>query len=264
MSIFVSLAGAAPDPARPWLYKFFRKRELTGYRSLESVMSQHVWSAIVWENGDRAELNFRGASFAVLDFDTPEMPLREALNTFSDSCHIIGTTKSHQKEKNGVICDRYRVVLPFTQEITDLAQYRFNMRLFYNKYPCDKCIDGARYFFPCTEIVSVVSDGYKQDVIEGREEQPVSIYTEEWAKAGAMPAMVNHARQILIPPGKRNTYFYGLAKDLVRCGYSDEQILKVFRHSKTYKDCWSDTYERELKETIKSARKRAMQDDGRK
>ena len=225
-------------------------------------MTTYVWSAIIWENGERAELNFRGASFAVLDFDTPEMPLKEALNTFSDSCHVIGTTKSHQKEKNGVTCDRYRVVLPFTAEITDLSQYRFNMRLFYNKYPCDKCIDGARYFFPCTEIVSVVSDGYKQDVVEGRESPPESRYTTEWAKAGVLPAMVNHARQILIPPGNRNTYFYGLAKDLVKCGYQDEQIMKVFRHSKTYEACWNSDYEKELLQTVKSARKKA-ETDGR-
>ena len=68
---------------------------------------------------------------------------------------IIATTRNHRKEKNGVICDRFRLVIPFDKPITDLETYKYNMRLALDRWPwIDKnALDGARFFFPSNKVI---------------------------------------------------------------------------------------------------------------
>ena len=127
---------------------------------IERAITSRVWSPACFAGGVRLEKNFLGAHICALDFDAPNTPLDCAIQQFKNYSHIIGTTKSHQKEKNGVTCDRYRVVLWFDRLATDLAEYKHNMTLQISTYYADKaCKDGARFFFPCKEIVSSNGNG---------------------------------------------------------------------------------------------------------
>lgn len=121
---------------------------------IERTLCRFIWSPIKWRDGIRKESHFLGSLVCALDFDSPNTSLEWARETFKEYDVIIGTTKSHQKEKKGIVCERFRVVLWFTEPITDLALYKHNMVLLIQKYGADKaCNDGARFFFPCTEIV---------------------------------------------------------------------------------------------------------------
>lgn len=121
---------------------------------IEHVICKKVWSPIKWRDGVRKESHFLGAFMCALDFDSPQTNLEWARKTFADYNCTIGTTKSHQKEKNGVVCDRFRVCLWFDEPITELEKYKHNMALLIAKYGADRaCKDGARFFFPCVEIV---------------------------------------------------------------------------------------------------------------
>ena len=131
------------DPFDGWTVKY-----------LEKCICRTIWSPIKYREGIRLESHFLGAMVCALDFDGPDTPLSWARETFKDYDVIIGTTKSHQKAKNGITCDRYRVLLWFKEPITELALYKHNMGLLINKHGADKaCKDGARFFFPCVEIV---------------------------------------------------------------------------------------------------------------
>ena len=131
------------DPFDGWTVKY-----------LEKCICRTIWSPIKYREGIRLESHFLGAMVCALDFDGPDTPLSWARETFKDYDVIIGTTKSHQKQKNGIVCDRYRVLLWFKEPITELALYKHNMVLLINKHGADKsCKDGARFFFPCVEIV---------------------------------------------------------------------------------------------------------------
>jgi hypothetical protein len=123
-------------------------------------ISRFVWSPIKWVNGSRCQNNFVYSYYAVLDFDNGELSLEQAKKSFCDVNHIIGTTRNHQAQKNGKPpCDRFRVLLEFEHPITDLRTYRYNMFLLCARFDADKaCVDGARFFYPCREIVSVVHD----------------------------------------------------------------------------------------------------------
>ncbi len=47
----------------------------------------------------------------IIDVDE-EMSIEDAKNLFSGMTYLITTTKSHRKDKNGQICDRFRIILP--------------------------------------------------------------------------------------------------------------------------------------------------------
>ena len=47
----------------------------------------------------------------IVDIDN-DLTIEEAKNLFQGMTYLITTTKSHQKEKNGQICDRFRIILP--------------------------------------------------------------------------------------------------------------------------------------------------------
>jgi hypothetical protein len=149
--------GAATQYAKG--FKFLGSPELDDEYSFDYIskaLTKYVWSPIKFDGGIRLEKHFLGTIFCALDFDSPATTLEWALVTFKDHTHIIGTTKSHQKEKNGITCDRFRVVLMFEDLVTDLHLYKYNMEKMILKHKADRaCKDGARFFYPCKEIVSI-------------------------------------------------------------------------------------------------------------
>ena len=175
----------------------------------------------------------------MLDFDSGEMTLGQAVeNEFPDYRHVIGITKSHQKDKNGIICDRFRVLLEFAETIRDLDQYRQNMAALIREYGADnQCKDGARFFYPCTRIVSVNNDvdgekvGVKPLV---KTKRSSNVDYQHYKKLGAYPPFVMRNLSNPIQEGSRDKTIYGVAKDLAKCGYPLSLILQEVSNSPTY------------------------------
>jgi hypothetical protein len=259
----ISVSAHKPDTAKPWLYSCgFLHIPIQRFEELPKFMVRRVGSGIVWKDGIRKETNFQFADYAVLDFDSPEMPIKEAINIFCDVNHIIATTKSHQKEKNGIICDRYRVIFPFSERITSLEIYRHNMRLFQQRYPCDKCIDGARYFFPSKEVMSIETESGSWDVNKNiPDKAKFKVYSQNYSKAGVLPKLARIALKDSIKHGERNIFFYKMARDMAQCGYSFEQIYKIIQRSPTYHKQWCELVAREITATINSAIKSLRNSD---
>lgn len=139
---------------------------------LAKAICKYVWSPCVWaersretgaldpvfESG-RAKKNFYGACYCVLDYDSG-LTLSDAVSLFRDYTHIIATTRSHQKIKNGATCDRFRVVLMFDTFIEDLKQYEHNLRYYTAKFKSDPMtVDGGRMFYPCVDVISIEPGG---------------------------------------------------------------------------------------------------------
>lgn len=154
-------------------------------RRVARGMASFVWSPCVWRGGMRLRENFLRADWAVLDFDSGEMTLAEAANTWCDMAHVIGTTKSHQVVKGDApACDRFRVALLLERPVTQLADYEHIMRTLIGKYPADPAAkDGARFFYPCRQIVAHDADG---DTLEWQPAPPVTL--DATARAKAMDA----------------------------------------------------------------------------
>lgn len=245
----------------------WRVVETDDVERLKNGISKCVWSPIAWKDGVRCEKNFLYAEWCVLDIDepSPDFTLRDVCAGFSHMKHIIGTTKSHQVAKGDrPTCDRFRLLFPFERRITDLRIYRWNMYRLQKIFPIDKaCKDGARYFFPCKEIIQCDNEGYLQEVDENppdwfeRYQDP---HAQQWdARRGTpvVPLWTRRQLDSIMPIGERNDLIYRIAKDLTRFGFQDEKkILDIVIHSATYSGQVSTPLLQELRGTIKSAMKK--------
>lgn len=234
--------------------------------SLQKVaigLTRRMWTPAVFRDGYRKEENFLYADFLSLDFDDPKLPLEFALDCFGHYSHIIGTTKSHRKEKNDVVCDRYRVVIPFEKRITSLDVYRANMeQVLLDHFDADpSCKDGARFYFPCVEIFSVREDGIMYEMHENLRSSQ-SFYKESRKKTfrahkkmGSLPQDVLRDLTHPIPSGQRNQRLFQLAKDLSRLGFTQDQIIGVMYKTPTYLLHEDKSFHKELNSVVESALK---------
>ena len=118
------------------------------------------YSATEFLGGHRTiENSVSGQNLLVLDFDS-HTTIDAARRMFAPYEAVIATTKSHQSEKNGVVCDRFRVLLPTETPITLSAEeYRdMYLHLASTIEGIDaNCGDMAHMFYgnPNAEIVTI-------------------------------------------------------------------------------------------------------------
>lgn len=225
----ISFHGVRPQGRfDPKIYaKNWRTLKTASVSLITEVVEYGCWSPCLWDSGERREKNFKGAAWCVLDFDDPELTLQQALNVFCDMTHIIGLTKSHQKDKGGVICDRFRVCLLFEQPITSVWDFKASMSHAVQHYESDPaCIDAARFYWPCTEIVSVNSDldAYRQEVKQGEEPATAEPSAIEDLKGKPVTMFVKRLHWFGAPAGKRNKLCFMAALEMARKEYSASDI----------------------------------------
>ena len=108
------------------------------------------YSAHSFKGGYRSNDNaIEGFSLVILDIDGGT-PLETAKILFEDYTYLIATTKSHQKEKNGVVEDRFRVILPMEYSLElDSESFSKFMKNVFEDLPIevDELADRARFFY---------------------------------------------------------------------------------------------------------------------
>lgn len=184
-------------------------------------LCKYQWSPIIWKGGRRLELEFLCSTALVLDFDDGQWDLAAA-EKWIHSLHlaaIVGTTKSHQVEKNGQTVDRFRIVVPWTRPIDDVRAHRQNMIKVLRTVPADKaCVDGARSYRPFREIVGMhTGKTLAWDKYLAPKQRPVYIRSSipEWI----IDILTNGAA-----PGQRNGACFRIAANLVKCALRDDEI----------------------------------------
>lgn len=195
---------------------------------LAHTITSCCWSPCVWQNNNRLSSEFESAHFLVLDFDDegPET-MAEVNHTLRDHKRIIATTKSHGKDKNGLVCDRYRLIIPFTEVITDYAVYKSTylqaLKRFY--WADQACHDGARFFFPCKEIVYIDRESeYSWDVSHGVQ-TPVYVPKPIDGKIpGWILAFINDGLMPAARPS-RNLMVFQVCAEMFRQGF-DERFIR--------------------------------------
>lgn len=98
-----------------------------------------------YRNGDNAQ---QGQTLMILDYDDG-MTLDEARVRFATHRAIIATTRNHQKEKHGVTCDRFRVIMQCKSPILlQKDDYREMMRVVVESFKSDPaCINNDRFYY---------------------------------------------------------------------------------------------------------------------
>lgn len=232
--------------------KYYRKSwetaDLDDVERLSRGIAKFCWSGVIWHGGMRSEKNFKEASWFVLDFDDFDhgMTLKQAIKGFCDRIHIIGTTKSH-----GISGDRFRVAIKSSEVMHDLALYRHNYQRLVKHFGTDKsCVDGARFFWPCKEIVSFSQEGEVEEVDHDVPKPKLEAYIKGQREARIINPWTRQSLNRVIPIGERNTAVFRISKDLASVGMTPEKIFSAIVNSKTYGGIYDSKLEKEILYTM--------------
>lgn len=121
------------------------------FNQLHNITSTKNYSPFTFNDGKRNQVNSKTHNLICFDIDEG-LELKKAIDLCSNFKSLIVTTKSHQVDKKGLICDRYRILIPIDKEVPKEQFKSFYIDL--SKYltldnVIDKaCNDVARYFYP--------------------------------------------------------------------------------------------------------------------
>lgn len=234
-----------------YLRKDYRTLRISSLKELIPRLTSTSWSPVIWKEGYPKESNFLSADLCVLDFDDGVTSLEKAKSIFGQFAHIIATTKSHQKEKNGLTCDRFRVVIPFENSIFTVAKFRWNMRKYLQRYQSDMaCIDGARTYLPCFDVISLKEMGDKLPTYDIPKTKPKPFNMEQY-KALPVSHFVANIMREGASPGNRNRDCFRACLELWRKSYDEASIKRIVFNAIPSDSNFTD---REKDSIVKSAR----------
>ena len=198
-------------------------------KSLADLTLAHNWSPFIYNDNYRKGDNWEGSDVLALDVDDG-CTLEEAKQHFSEYQYILTTSKSHQIEKNGKICDRFRLIIPFQSRITDKDIYRNTWYTVANKYTFidQQCKDFGRFFYSGKDIVEVKTEGKKlEPILEEVESKEVSVYkTKMPLNKGKLS---RQTMEFMTWGGEDGHWINGLfkaAKDFQEQGYEKEEFIE--------------------------------------
>ena len=238
---------------RGWRYdnKAVRTDDLINY------VTKFANTPCVWRQGDRLGANFLEALWVDIDIDEG-MTLAEGLKVFEPYIHLIGTTRSHQKEKNGTVCDRYRVFLKLNGVCRSGEQYKAVLAKIVAHVGADRsCVDAARIFWPCTKIVSNKPYGRLVRLIPvppPSQTQQRRQARAEWISErykGKIPPFVRDYLENGCADGRRNSVAFKCAMWLGRCGFEEQEIFDLIWKS-PIPIALSMTVENEIRKAVRN------------
>lgn len=197
------------------------------------IVCSCCWSPSLFDDCIRKKSSFYRADWLVLDFDTGSPSIREALIMCDSFTHIIGTTRNHMKEKNGKVTERFRVMIRMDGSVTDSRTFYWMHKeaMRWWKGRQDKaCVDPARFFFPCIDIVSF---GYGADL--SIEEPPatwepfqsIKRNGRACASLNILPAHLEMSLKKGWRKGERNIGVFRFAREALQYGASIHEVIAM-------------------------------------
>jgi hypothetical protein len=205
-----------------------------GWELLKRAMIKVDWSPIVYFGNYRDGDNFAFSDFMGLDFDNTQ-PIAEIAEIFRDSAFIIGTTRNHMREKDGVIGERFRLVVPWERRITDRDEYLASIAAYIKKYSSDtQCCDAARLFYPCREIVHSQNPDPDLELATITQPVPRPEYVPRICSVSSKRMLNNKTLRlmqsgILFPGMQRDDSIYRASLDMFSCGYDLDEVVDKMR-----------------------------------
>jgi len=94
--------------------------------SVRTLTTQHGISCNEYSNDHKTTDNWIAATHVMLDFDSGRMTLEKLLpeqDTWNHDSYVY-SSQNHRKDKNGIICDRLRVLIPLSEPITQVEDLK--------------------------------------------------------------------------------------------------------------------------------------------
>lgn len=257
--------------ARPPRFAYFETVSIKSLEQMAELCIENNFSPAIFKNGKRNLASFETAYCIGLDIDNddnkvvhgrpvPQMTLEEAKEAFKDYTHLILTSRSHQKEKNGQVKDRFRVILFFSEPIADLDTFYETWHWCKAQWPAidDQCKDPSRGFFAHSGLASLRGKGTRITPVQPKPKEPSKgLIKLEALSAEARGKLARATLEFLLngaEQGNRNGSTYKAAKDFQQNLFSLEEaearIVEALQRTDTLA---SDFTEDEALTTIRSA-----------
>ncbi|HEY5688545.1 MAG TPA: DUF5906 domain-containing protein [Yeosuana sp.] len=134
----------------------------TNLSDLHNHIQSNAWSPATFKDNSRNKENFLGTYVIGLDFDggVSSANIIHKLSTLGFS-YSITASKSHNKEKNGAVEERFRVVIPLTRQITNPEEYAATWQFVNSMFPeCDQaCKNVDRYYAASPGSIALETNG---------------------------------------------------------------------------------------------------------
>ncbi|CAB4200239.1 AAA domain containing protein [uncultured Caudovirales phage] len=191
---------------------------------LAKLATQKDYSLGVFEKGHRKADSFLKTEAIALDIDDG-MTLDQAKKEFADYAHIILPTKSHRKEKNGKVADRFRVILPLEKPITDADTYYATWQALKDRYPAidPACKDPSRMWYKSERVESLKAQGKKVSPVKPQPKPELkAVPALPEGVHGDLSKRTLKFLQLGAPKGQRHAELYQAARDAKQQGYTQE------------------------------------------
>jgi CheY-like chemotaxis protein len=206
----------------------FKPVQIKNIETLVDCITKHNWSCGIFKQGHRQNANFISADCIALDIDDG-MTIAEAEQILKDYEYVISPTRNHNKEKNGKIAERFRIIIPFTRTVTDPMEYYGTWDKLKEILPAldPQCPDPARLWYPGQDIQIRVNEGKKRIEPVRREQKILEAVETKRGTIGqpsqsTLDFIFNGAAQ-----GTWNGRLYEAALDLRCQGYSHQEVLNT-------------------------------------
>src|SRR5574344_390431 len=198
---------------------------------VDLVKSKFNYSAGTFKDNYRNADNYLNYSdLIILDVDDGKS-INEARIIFEPFDYIIATTKSHQKEKNGKICDRFRVILPTEKPINlNKTDYSKMMNEVFKDYPFvdTVCKDSSRFYFPAKNSTIITHSGFTNFEWEA--------YHKRALENDLIQSDALRHKQQLNEAFNNKSFEYGSGEkiDYIRTILKTEKLLKLIKYDEKY------------------------------
>jgi hypothetical protein len=215
----------------------FQTVAATSVAELGKLACESNISTSVFQNGKRNIDSFLFADCIGLDIDndqkvvsktqTPTLSLDQAKRTFSQFKHIILSTRSHNVEKNGIVAERFRIILFPEFQITQANDFYATWFWLKEQFPWidNQCKDPSRFWFKHTGILSINEDGQlitpirysapEKPMKEGRPALP--------GERGELSKQVLNFLEFGVESGSRNGTVYKVAREFQQALFDYEE-----------------------------------------
>lgn len=264
--------------APPTEITYFKTAEVKSLDGMAELCLKNNFSPAIFTGGKRNLASFKKAYCLGLDVDndgkeykgpdaslqgkpTPFMSLEEAKEVFKEYTHLILPSRSHQKLKDGEVADRFRVILFFTEPITDLDTFYATWHWCKQQWPAidHQCKDPSRFYYVHSAIASTRAKGIRVTPVPPAPKEEKEVVDRSRPSSTDRGKLSREALEFLLDgseKGGRNATTYKVAKEFQQNLYSlEEATEKIVGALELSGTIASDFTEDEVRLTIQSAYK---------
>lgn len=208
----------------------FKSQKINDLDELLSYITEYNWSCGTFKDGHRSTKNFQYADVIALDFDEG-MTIDEAAEAFKGYKCVIAPSRNHRKEKNGKIADRFRVVIPLSEPITNYKDFKATWKSLHKKFSMidEACSDASRLWYPCQK--EGARRFWKGNVVEKQTSNDDSVNLVE-TKIGIKGNLTSKSLDFICngaPKGSWNQTLLNVAMDLRSQGWGHHEAINILK-----------------------------------